>query len=546
MPAFFHGVACKAFRPAWRQLSKQGVTVSQDLISALQNPALYPHPVDAFRVIETHISWVILTGHYAYKIKKPVDFGFLNFTELSARRHFCEEELRLNQRMAGDLYLQVLPITGSAQAPQLGGPGEPIEYALQMREFPQAQLLAELQARGELTEAHIDQMADRIASFHLSTPHIAADHALNTPEAIVAPMRQNFEQIRPLLNEATDLAQLDSLEQWMETSISRLQPVLQARCDEGFIRECHGDLHLGNATLIDGQVVLFDCIEFNEPFRLIDIASDAAFLAMDLEDRGLKCQARRFINGWLEQTGDYAALQLLNLYKAYRALVRAKVSLFRLYQEQDPVQRKVVLRQYRSYANLAESYSAIPSRFLAVTHGVSAVGKSHVAMRLVEALGAIRLRSDVERKRLLGTQPQESTGRLDTGIYSQAASEATYARLHELAGAILSAGFSVVIDATYLKRAQRTAAASMAESTGVPFVILDCNAPDAVIELWLTQRQLEGHDPSDANLDVVRAQQASREALDEGELLVARRVETNDAASLDSLVGAIRQRLPGL
>ncbi len=173
-----------------------------------------------------------------------MDFGFLNFTELSARRHFCEEELRLNQRMAGDLYLQVLPITGSAQAPQLGGPGEPIEYALQMREFPQAQLLAELQARGELTEAHIDQMADRIASFHLSTPHIAADHALNTPEAIVAPMRQNFEQIRPLLNEATDLAQLDSLEQWMETSISRLQPVLQARCDEGFIRECHGDLHL--------------------------------------------------------------------------------------------------------------------------------------------------------------------------------------------------------------------------------------------------------------------------------------------------------------
>ena len=494
--------------------------MSQDLISALQNPALYPHPVDAFRVIETHISWVILTGHYAYKIKKPVDFGFLNFTELSARRHFCEEELRLNQRMAGDLYLQVLPITGSAQAPQLGGPGEPIEYAL--------------------------QMADRIASFHLSTPHIAADHALNTPEAIVAPMRQNFEQIRPLLNEASDLAQLDSLEQWMETSISRLQPVLQARCDEGFIRECHGDLHLGNATLIDGQVVLFDCIEFNEPFRLIDIASDAAFLAMDLEDRGLKCQARRFINGWLEQTGDYAALQLLNLYKAYRALVRAKVSLFRLYQEQDPVQRKVVLRQYRSYANLAESYSAIPSRFLAVTHGVSAVGKSHVAMRLVEALGAIRLRSDVERKRLLGTQPQEATGRLDSGIYSQAASEATYARLHELAGAILSAGFSVVIDATYLKRAQRTAAASMAESTGVPFVILDCNAPDAVIELWLTQRQLEGHDPSDANLDVVRAQQASREPLDEGELLVARRVETNDAASLDSLVGAIRQRLPGL
>nr|WP_250646451.1 bifunctional aminoglycoside phosphotransferase/ATP-binding protein [Pseudomonas oligotrophica] len=522
------------------------MTVSHALIAALQNPALYPHPVEAFRVIETHISWVILTGPYAYKIKKPVDFGFLDFTELAARKHFCEEELRLNQRMAGDLYLQVLPIGGTPEAPRLGEADAPFEYALQMREFPQSQLLAELQARGELTDAHIDQLAARIASFHMNTPHIAPDHPLNTPQAIVAPMRQNFEQIRPLLGEAGDLAQLDSLEQWTETSIERLQPLLQARCDQGLIRECHGDLHLGNATLIDGRVVLFDCIEFNDPFRLIDIASDAAFLAMDLEDRGLKCQARRFINGWLEQTGDYAALELLNLYKAYRALVRAKVSLFRLFQEQDPVQRKVILRQYRGYANLAESYSAIPSRFLAITHGVSAVGKSHVALRLVEALGAIRLRSDVERKRLLGEQPTAQCGELAAGIYSESASEATYARLHQLAQSGLRAGFSVVIDATYLRQSQRKAAAAIAEDTGVPFVILDCHAPDAVIELWLAQRQAEGGDPSDADLDVIRAQQAQREPLDEQEQLVARRVDTNDAASLDGLVGTIRQHLPGL
>lgn len=520
--------------------------MSQALIAALQNPALYPHPVNDLRVIETHISWVILTGQFAYKIKKPVDFGFLDFTALAARKHFCEEELRLNQRMAAGLYLEVLPITGSEQAPQLNGAGAPIEYALKMREFPQSQLLAEIQARGELTDAHIDALARQIASFHLQTPQVAANHPLNTPEAIVAPMRQNFEQIRPLLSEDADLRQLDALQEWTETSISRLWPLLKRRCQEGFVRECHGDLHLGNATLIDGEVVLFDCIEFNEPFRLIDIASDAAFLAMDLEDRGLKCQARRFLNGWLEHTGDYAALELLNLYKAYRALVRAKVSLFRLYQEQDAVERKVIVRQYRSYANLAESYSAIPSRFLAITHGVSAVGKSHVALRLVEALGTVRLRSDVERKRLHGVQTADQQGQLNAGIYSQDASTATYQRLHQLAEHALLAGFPVVIDATYLKQAQREAAWQIAEATGVPFLILDCHAPDAVLDQWLAQRQAEGGDPSDATQEVIRAQQAGRDPLSEQEQSRSRRIDTHDAGSLDSLVEAIRQHLPGV
>ena len=520
--------------------------MSQALIAALQNPALYPHSVDGFRVIETHISWVILTGAYAYKMKKPVDFGFLNFTHLADRKHFCEEELRLNQRMAPDLYLRVVPITGAADAPVIDGEGEPIEYLLQMREFPQTQLMAEVQARGELTDAHIDALAEQIAQFHLNIPQVPAGHPLNNADAIVAPMRQNFEQIRPLLNEKPDLQQLDALSDWTETSIARLRPLLVQRSQQGFIRECHGDLHLGNATIIDNKVVLFDCIEFNEPFRLIDIASDAAFLAMDLEDRGLKCQARRFLNGWLERTGDYAALELLSLYKAYRALVRAKVSLFRLHQEQDAVQRRVILRQYRSYANLAESYSAIPSRFLAITHGVSAVGKSHVALRLVEALGAIRLRSDLERKRLYGEQTERHDVVVNAGIYSAEATDATYERLHSLAEAGLNAGFSVVIDATYLKQSQRQAAWQVAESTGVPFIILACEAPDAVIEQWLTQRQAEGGDPSDATMAVVKAQQASREPLSESEQLLSRLINTPEAGNLDALVGAIRQRLPGL
>ncbi|HCN46416.1 MAG TPA: hypothetical protein DIT18_12790 [Pseudomonas sp.] len=520
--------------------------MSQALIAALQNPALYPHPVKDFRVIETHISWVVLTGDYAYKIKKPMNFGFLDFTELSSREHFCNEELRLNKRLTEGLYLDVLPITGSAEAPQLGGEGVAIEFALKMRQFPQEQMLSTLQANGELTAAHIDQMAKQIAEFHLQAPRVAVEHPLGTPESVMAPVEQNFEQIRPFLNDKADLQQLDALQAWARSSFDRLHALLEARKAQGFIRECHGDIHLGNATVIDGEVVIFDCIEFNEPFRLTDVYADTAFLAMDLEDRGLKCLARRFISQYLELTGDYAGLELLNFYKAYRALVRAKVALFSMPADADGVQRATTLRQYRNYANLAESYSAIPSRLLAVTHGVSAVGKSHVAMRLVEALGAIRLRSDVERKRLFGEQAGEVAGELQSGIYSTDASTATYDRLHQLAALILRAGFPVVIDATYLKQPQRQAAAEVASETGVPFLILDCNAPDAVIASWLAQRQADQNDPSDATLEVIAAQQAGRDALGADELLQSKRVETNESASLDNLIEQIRQRLPGL
>jgi aminoglycoside phosphotransferase family enzyme/predicted kinase len=515
----------------------QGLSVSQTLIAALQNPALFPHPVEQFQVIETHISWVLLTGPFVYKIKKPMNFGFLDFTTLSAREHFCHQELKLNQRLTNDLYLEVLPVTGSAEAPQLAGDGEAIEYVLKMRQFPQDGLLSTLQAKGELTTAHIDDMARQIADFHTAAPKVLSENVLGSPESVMAPVTQNFEQILPFLSEKADLIQLEALEAWAKTSFERLKPLMAQRKAEGFIRECHGDIHLGNITLIDGKVVIFDCIEFNEPFRMTDVYADIGFLAMDLEDRGLKSLSRRLVSQYLEHTGDYAGLELLNFYKAYRALVRAKVSLFSLSPDADHVQRATTLRQYRNYANLAESYSAIPSNFMAITHGVSAVGKSHVAMRLVEALGAIRLRSDVERKRLFGESKD---------LYSADVSDATYTRLNELAAVVLHAGFPVVIDATYLKLAQREATARVAENTGMPFLIIDCAAPKAVIEGWLAQRQAENEDPSDATMEVIEAQLANREPLTDDEKLRSRHVETNLSSDLDKLVTDIRQYLPGL
>lgn len=511
--------------------------MSQTLIAALQNPALFPHPVEQFQVIETHISWVLLTGPYAYKIKKPVNFGFLDFTTLSAREHFCQKELTLNQRLTDNLYLEVLAIKGSVDAPRLEGEGEPVEYALKMRQFSQDCLLSTLQANGELTTSHIDDIARQIAAFHESAPRVLSENVLGSPDSAMAPVIQNFEQIVPFLSEKADLLQLQALEAWARDSFERLKPLMAQRKADGFIRECHGDIHLGNITLIDGKAVIFDCIEFNEPFRMTDVYADIGFLAMDLEDRGLKSLSRRLISQYLEHTGDYAGLELLNFYKAYRAMVRAKVALFGLPADANHVQRATTLRQYRNYANLAESYSAIPSSFLAITHGVSAVGKSQVAMRLVEALGAIRLRSDVERKRLF----TESAD-----LYADASSQATYNTLNTLAASVLRAGFSVVIDATYLKHEQRVATAHIAEASGTPFLILDCSAPKAVIEGWLKQRQAQNEDPSDATIEVVEAQLANREPLTPDEILRSRHVETHIGGDLDQLVTDIRQRLPGL
>jgi len=516
--------------------------VTDSLIKSLQNPQFYPHETESIQVIQTHISWVILTGPYAYKIKKPVNFGFLDFTSLANRKHFCEQELKLNQRLTDNFYLEVLPITGSVQQPELDGSGPVLEYALKMRQFPQDQLLSQLQQRNQLNSSHIDALGAQIAAFHLAAPEVAATHQLCSLDAVIAPMRQNFEQIRPLLDDAADLQQLDALHTWTEDSFNRLSPLLEQRVRNGSIRECHGDIHLNNATILDGKVVLFDCIEFNEHFRLIDIANDAAFLAMDLEDRGRHELANRFINAWIEQTNQYEALPLLDFYKAYRAMVRAKVSLLSLNADTTDSERAAIMAAYRSYANLAESYCAIPKRVLAITYGTSAIGKSTVAMQLVEQLGAIRIRSDIERKRIFGQQPEQHKNQLNTGIYSADASLATYQRVHGLALQVLQAGKPVVIDATYLRHHQREHASEIAQQAGVPFLILSCHAPDAVVAQWLQQRQQEGTDPSDANMDVIHAQQQSREPLNQQELKSAISIDTSDSNAISSLVALIRKQ----
>ncbi|QCF24923.1 AAA family ATPase [Hydrocarboniclastica marina] len=513
--------------------------MSGELIRNLQNPALFDHDVAGFSLHETHISWVLLTGEFAYKIKKPMDFGFLNFSTLDRRKHFCEEEVRLNQRLAPDLYLDVLAITGTPEKPELGGSGEPIDYAIRMRQFSQDNMLGNLHASGKLTTAHIDSLADQLARFHDSIPKVPAALNLGTPDAVREPMVQNFDQIRPLLGDPQLEAQLDQLEAWTLSTFDRLKPLIDRRYREGHVRECHGDLHLANITLYQDRVTIFDCIEFNDAFRWIDTCNDLAFLLMDLEDRGLHAYANRLLNRYLEATGDYEALALLDLYKAYRATIRAKIALFTRGNEGlSEGEKDQLTARYRQYVQLAETYESIPNRYLLVTTGCSGSGKSKMSLGLSEELGLIRIRSDVERKRLFGLPPTGTASReAGKDIYTKEATVETYQRLAQLAAQILQAGYPVIVDSAALRQSERQDLLEVAAEACAPGLILACEAPEDVLRARVRARQSAGGDASEADEQVLEMQLSNAEPLSAEEARVVLHVQTTEP-EIDRLLAA--------
>lgn len=546
--------------------------MSDGLLKALQNPALYDHPVTGFKLIQTHISWILLTGEYAYKIKKPMDFGFLDFTTLASRQFYCEEELRLNRRTAPDIYLGVVPVNGPAEAPSLGplneasdlragseqgqvhephpehekATGEVIEYAVKMRQFdPEATLDALLDDPDALA-VKLDHLALQVADFHQhqATP-VAATSSLGTAAEVWAPVKQNFDQIRPLLSDAQELKQLDQLESWAECSYQCLQEMLTSRHKDGFVRECHGDMHFGNVTLIDGNPTLFDCIEFNEGFRWVDVINDLAFLLMDLDDRGLCELSARTRNQYLEQTGDYAGLRLLRFYKAYRAMVRCKIALFTMGAPGLPESVLQEERQkYQRYMGLAERYMNVPSCFLMIMHGVSGTGKSTISSHLLQHLKAVRVRSDVERKRLHGLQPlANSHSNLDGGIYTNNASEQTYDALATHADSVLRAGYPVILDATFLQTKHRQQMQALAEQHGVPFIVVDCQASQDVVEQRIETRQAAGNDAAEADVDVMHRQLETQDPLTPEECMHVVGVTGNDFPALDKLAQQLAEKL---
>jgi aminoglycoside phosphotransferase family enzyme/gluconate kinase len=514
--------------------------LSGDLISALQNPALYDHPVTEFQLVETHISWVILTGAYAYKIKKPMDFGFLDFSSLQRRRYFCDEELRLNQRLAPDVYLEVLPITGTPEQPRLGGHGEPFEYAIRMRQFDQSDLFDARQEHSQLSPELLTDVARQAAGFHDQIPPVPEEKPFGTPESVYASMQENFDQIRPMIDEPALLEQLDALEAWTRSTFERNRPVIEKRREEGFVRECHGDLHLANITVHEGKVTIFDCIEFSESFRYIDVINDLAFLLMDLESRRETTLAYLVLNTYLEYRGDFDALSLLPLYKAYRALVRGKIALFTMNNPSLTEQeRRGLMQRYRDYAELAESYSAIPQLFLMATTGLSGSGKTVISRSLAMNLGLIHLRSDVERKRLFGLGPLDRSKSTPKGnIYTPEATEKTYDALAQHASELLASGLAVIVDAACLKTAERERLEQVAENQGVPFALIDCEAPDDLRRTWVRERS---GDASEADESMLDEQKTWIEPLSDREKVHTIHVHTEEDRVAEALANRIRQ-----
>lgn len=513
------------------------------LIQALHRPACYDHPVRDIRLVETHISWVLLTGPYAYKIKKPVNLGFLDFSSLEKRRFYCEEELRLNRRLAPSLYLEVVPIAGSPTAPLLSGGGEPIEYAVKMVQFPEEGRLDRMLARGELGPSHIDLLARELAEFHCRVAVAGNDQPFGDPEHVLEPVRQNFIQIRPRI-EAADQAQLRRLEIWSELSFAERREAFTARKRDGFIRECHGDAHLANMVWLDRRVLLFDCLEFSDNLRWIDVMSELAFLVMDLDDRRRPDLAHRALNACLEHTGDYAGLALFRFYQVYRALVRAKVACIRLSQEGLSDEQKNQARQeYRGYADLAERYTQPAPPALLITHGLSGSGKTWLSQQLLEGFDAVRIRSDVERKRLHGLAPGARSGSgIASGIYSADASERTYAHLAQLATTILRAGHAVIVDAAFLKREQRARLLAVAQAEHVPFVILDIEVAESILRQRLRQRATQKNEVSEAGLTVLEHQLTAAEPLTNEEQRFALSVDGTEPVSLASLETRLREQ----
>jgi len=512
------------------------------LINALMQPNLYDHPVDHIQLVETHISWVILTGHFVYKIKKPVDLGFLNFSTLAKRKFFCEEEIRLNQRLAPDTYLGVIPITGSQEQPCWEGEGEVIEYAVKMKQFSQQAQLDRMLNRGELKTFHLDKFADVIADFHQSIERASMQIEYGDLEHLYRPVKENFVVIHKRVNSKTLHDKLSELQDWSARNFTRLRSVFEQRKQDGYIRECHGDMHLRNLAWVDDKPLLFDCIEFNPNLRWIDVISEIAFLIMDLHKRGQFQMAQSFLNRYLELTGDYAGLSVLPFYLVYRALVLVKVNAIRAEQtDLDPQEHAATDQALREYLQLAENYTQPHQLNLVITHGFSACGKSTITKQLLQRLEAIRIRSDVVRKHLFGLQAKDSRqSAINQDIYSEQASQQTYSKLVELAEQILGAGFSIIIDAAFLKTEQRSKFQALAEKLNVGYSILDITAPKDVLRQRIQQRS---KGVSDADLEVLEHQFKTSQKLNPDEESYVIAVDTQKSLKMDLLVHKINKFL---
>ncbi|KOP26998.1 adenylylsulfate kinase [Hapalosiphon sp. MRB220] len=491
------------------------------LIEQMLQPGFYLHAVqEPVKLIQTHVSYVLLTGDYVYKLKKPVNFGFLDYSTLEKRQHFCQEELRLNQRGAGELYLEVLPISLVGEQYKLGGT-EAVEYALKMRQFPQEALLSEMFEQGKLEEKHIAELGRIVAEFHGKSATNDYIRSFGEISQVRAAFDENYQQTEKYIGGPQTQVQFEETKQYSDRFFAERADLFQSRIQNNYIRECHGDLHLGNIALWQDKILLFDCIEFNEPFRFADVMYDVAFTVMDLEARQCKNLANVFLNTYIEQTGDWEGLQVLPLYLSRQAYVRAKVTSFLLDDPGVPPEAKEeAAKTAAAYYQQAWEYTQPRQGQLILMSGVSGSGKSTTARYLAQQIGAIHLRSDAVRKHLAGIPLMQRGG---DDLYTPEMTQKTYARLLELGIMLASQGFKVILDAKHDRQQLRQQAIAQAQDKQIPLQILGCTAPPEVLQQRLQHRT---GDIADATAELLESQLAAAETWTEKEKPLVKILDT--------------------
>jgi aminoglycoside phosphotransferase family enzyme/predicted kinase len=496
--------------------------------------ASFPHETREIAVRETHLSFVVLTGDLAYKVKKAVRLDFIDATSLERRRELCEEELRLNRRYAAELYLQVVPIVQGPTGLHFGGSGTAIDYAVQMRQFAASEEMHALLHTASVDLRDMARLADRIAAFHHDANVLREANEPGT-ESFLRKARENLASVMSRAAHISAEADISHLGRWTEEVLSKELHVLRERELSGFVRECHGDLHTGNVVRWHGALLPFDCIEFDAELRFIDVLNDVAFLVMDLVAKDRSDLAHAFLNRYLERTGDYGGVPLLPCYLVYRALVRTKVELIALEQHADSIEART---RAGSFLRTARAFAKPPSPVLVVMHGASGSGKSWLSDQIVPALPAVRIRSDLERKRLAGLDPFDRSAPPSSDIYTLEFNERTYGYLRECARECLQGRMNVIVDAAFLKVHERRDFAALAREQGVKFLIISCEADAATLVARIERRSAERNDPSDADEGVMQRQLDTMEPFAEDELPD---VVVIDTRSTDALPRALER-----
>ncbi len=496
--------------------SSDGCGMEQKYINQLLKPSTYPEATRDVKMLQTHISYLFLTDKYVYKIKKPVDYGFLNFTTLDRRRFYCEEEVRLNRRLCPDVYIGVMQIRDSEQGISFQGNGDIIDYAVKMRRLPEDRMLDILLGKNAVDESDIRRIAATIAAFHDTAERSAEIDRYGDISVIRQNWDENFRQVAGFVGITLDRRDLDLISDWVNGFIAGNTRLFSERVAQGRIRDCDGDIHAENICLED-KVCIFDCIEFNERFRYIDTAADIAFLLMDFDYHGRKSFSDVFVDEYISLSGDTGMAGVLDFYKIYRAFVRGKVESFRLNDPaMGPGEKKSAGERAERHFRLARGYilrkKLAPS--VVIFSGLMGTGKSTLAAELSFELGLEQVKSDVVRKLIAGIPITERRlDKFNEGIYSRDYTGKTYGRMLEAAENAIRSGRSIVLDASFGKGADREPFRLLADRTGAGYFIINTTCPDEVAKNRLESRILETGEPSDGRRELFQLQKEEFETI---------------------------------